>query len=79
MADLSTVRTEIKTWERTFKSINQRDPSIQDIREQPAIGTTFLSSLLHLSDGLQFRGEIQAVQEAIKSSSSGGVYFSQSY
>ncbi|KAJ6621121.1 hypothetical protein B0H10DRAFT_1015993 [Mycena sp. CBHHK59/15] len=43
--DVSTLRTEIKTeiktWERTFKVNSGRDPTVQDIREQPKIAEKY--------------------------------------
>ena len=33
MDDVSAVRTEIKTWEREFKSAHGRAPSVQDIKD----------------------------------------------
>ncbi|KAG1749802.1 uncharacterized protein EDB91DRAFT_1244414 [Suillus paluster] len=41
MADISSIRAEIKTWERDFKSKFSRDPSIQDIRDQPAVADKY--------------------------------------
>jgi hypothetical protein len=38
MDPLSTVRTEIKSWERSFKSKHGRDPTIQDIKSVSSIG-----------------------------------------
>ena len=35
---LSIVRAEVKTWERNFKAKNGRDPSVQDVKDQPEIG-----------------------------------------
>lgn len=37
MADVVSLRAEIKAWEREFKSKFSRDPSVQDIKDQPAI------------------------------------------
>ncbi|KAF7981176.1 hypothetical protein HWV62_34959 [Athelia sp. TMB] len=36
--DVSAVRAHIKSWEREFKAQHGRDPSVQDIRDQPDIG-----------------------------------------
>jgi hypothetical protein len=44
MPDLATVRTEVKAWERDFRSKYGRDPSVQDIRDQPLIGLSFAST-----------------------------------
>lgn len=41
MADVVSLRTEIKAWERDFKSKFSRDPSIQDIKDQPAIADKY--------------------------------------
>ncbi|KIJ65011.1 hypothetical protein HYDPIDRAFT_27745 [Hydnomerulius pinastri MD-312] len=41
MSDLATVRTEVKAWERDFRSRYGRDPSVQDIRDQPAIAEKY--------------------------------------
>lgn len=38
MADLATVRTEIKTWERVFKESQGRPPTLDDIKANNAIG-----------------------------------------
>ncbi|KAJ7161326.1 hypothetical protein C8R43DRAFT_881040 [Mycena crocata] len=35
MDDVSALKAEIKTWERNFRATYGRDPSIQDIKEQP--------------------------------------------
>lgn len=37
--DVAALRVEIKSWEREFKAKHGRDPSIQEIKDQPAIGT----------------------------------------
>ncbi|KAF9229081.1 hypothetical protein BS17DRAFT_2501 [Gyrodon lividus] len=37
MPDLATVRTEVKAWEHDFRARYGRDPSVQDIRDQPLI------------------------------------------
>lgn len=42
MSDLALVRAEIKSWERDFASSHGRDPSVNDIRNQPAIGAPSL-------------------------------------
>ncbi|KAG2045051.1 hypothetical protein BDR03DRAFT_20251 [Suillus americanus] len=41
MADVASLRTEIKAWERDFKSKFSRDPSVQDIKDQPAIADKY--------------------------------------
>ncbi|KAG6817713.1 hypothetical protein H0H87_004504 [Tephrocybe sp. NHM501043] len=41
MSDLSSVRAEVKAWERSFKAANGRDPSIQDIKELPDIAAKY--------------------------------------
>lgn len=38
------VRAEIKLWEKAFRAANGRDPTVDDIRAQPDIGSSFLSS-----------------------------------
>ena len=43
--DLSTLRSQIKSWEHDFKAQNARHPSVQDIKVQPHIGITSRSSL----------------------------------
>ncbi|KAF7436608.1 hypothetical protein PC9H_003441 [Pleurotus ostreatus] len=40
-ADIATVRTEIKEWERYFKETNGRDASIDDIKELPHIAEKY--------------------------------------
>ena len=42
MSNLDLVRADIKSWERDFASRHGRDPSVQDIRDQPRIGTSSL-------------------------------------
>lgn len=37
--EATTLRSEIKAWERAFRSDHGRDPTVQDIKENPAIGT----------------------------------------
>ena len=37
--DVAALRAEIKAWERDFRSKHGRDPSIQEIKDQPTIGT----------------------------------------
>ncbi|KAG6381017.1 hypothetical protein JVT61DRAFT_5412 [Boletus reticuloceps] len=39
MSDL--LRAEIKSWERDFASVHGRDPSVQDIRDQPSIAEKY--------------------------------------
>ncbi|GLB35965.1 hypothetical protein LshimejAT787_0302530 [Lyophyllum shimeji] len=39
--DVSTVKAEIKAWERSFKSSHGRDPTIQDIKLQPDIANKY--------------------------------------
>ncbi|KAJ7293083.1 hypothetical protein C8J57DRAFT_1268070 [Mycena rebaudengoi] len=39
--DVSTLRAEIKAWERSFKVNNGRNASVQDIREQPEIAEKY--------------------------------------
>ncbi|RDB29104.1 hypothetical protein Hypma_015732 [Hypsizygus marmoreus] len=39
--DVSTVKAEIKAWERSFKSTHGRDPSVQDIKQQPNIADKY--------------------------------------
>ncbi|KAG0704375.1 hypothetical protein DFH29DRAFT_380764 [Suillus ampliporus] len=41
MADVASLRAEIKTWEREFKLKFSRDPSVQDIKEQPAVADKY--------------------------------------
>jgi len=40
MTDLATVRAEIKSWERSFKETNGRPPSVDDIKQNDAIGVS---------------------------------------
>ena len=37
--DVAALRAEIKAWERDFKALHGRQPSIDEIRQQPRIGT----------------------------------------
>ncbi|KZP31145.1 hypothetical protein FIBSPDRAFT_883424 [Athelia psychrophila] len=39
--DVSAVRAHIKSWERDFKAEHGRGPSVQDIKEQPAIAEKY--------------------------------------
>ncbi|KAI0801032.1 DNA replication and checkpoint protein-domain-containing protein [Fomes fomentarius] len=39
--DVPTLRAEIKTWEREFRATHGRDPTIQEIKEQPAIAAKY--------------------------------------
>ncbi|KJA25801.1 hypothetical protein HYPSUDRAFT_37273 [Hypholoma sublateritium FD-334 SS-4] len=41
MADLATVRTEIKTWERVFKDSQGRPPTLDDIKANNAIANKY--------------------------------------
>jgi hypothetical protein len=38
MTDSTELRREIKAWEKSFKSENDRDPSVQDIKANPEVG-----------------------------------------
>jgi hypothetical protein len=49
MLHVASVRSEIKAWERSFKDSHGREPSVQDIKAQPAIGPSTASrSSFHL-------------------------------
>ncbi|KAG5353222.1 DNA replication regulator sld2 [Termitomyces sp. T112] len=39
--DVSTVKAEVKAWERSFKAANGRDPTIQDIKNLPEIAAKY--------------------------------------
>ncbi|KAL1951454.1 hypothetical protein VTO73DRAFT_603 [Trametes versicolor] len=39
--DVAALRVEIKSWEREFKAKHGRDPSIQEIKDQPAIAAKY--------------------------------------
>ncbi|KAI6107505.1 hypothetical protein EDD16DRAFT_1740207 [Pisolithus croceorrhizus] len=41
MTELAAVRAQIKAWERDFRSARGRDPSIQDIKDQPHIADKY--------------------------------------
>ncbi|KAI6047795.1 hypothetical protein EDC04DRAFT_2886598 [Pisolithus marmoratus] len=41
MVELAAVRAQIKAWERDFRSARGRDPSIQDIKDQPHIADKY--------------------------------------
>ncbi|KIM88565.1 hypothetical protein PILCRDRAFT_2789 [Piloderma croceum F 1598] len=41
MLHVASVRSEIKTWERNFKDNHGREPSVQDIKAQPAIAEKY--------------------------------------
>ncbi len=42
--DVAPLRAEIKAWERDFRASHGRDPSLQEIKDQPHIGTSHLPS-----------------------------------
>jgi hypothetical protein len=46
-SELATARAEVKAWERSFKQENGREPTVDDIRKQPAVGASH--SLVHLA------------------------------
>lgn len=63
--DVAALRTEIKSWERDFKARNGRGPSVQEIKDQPAIGTSpsaHSSCRVHLPPSRK----IQTVQVPLK-------------
>jgi hypothetical protein len=39
-SDIANVRADIKAWERKFKETNGREPTIDDIKKQPAVGAS---------------------------------------
>jgi len=39
-SELASVRAEIKTWERGFRNTNGRNPTIDDIKQQPTVGAS---------------------------------------
>ncbi|KAJ6520076.1 hypothetical protein C8R45DRAFT_953783 [Mycena sanguinolenta] len=39
--DVSTLKTEIKTWERSFRAKHGREPSVQDIKKQPDLAEKY--------------------------------------
>ncbi|KAJ7193360.1 hypothetical protein GGX14DRAFT_589280 [Mycena pura] len=39
--DVAALRTEIKTWERSFRAAHGRDPSVQDIKDQPGLAERY--------------------------------------
>ncbi|KAF8215947.1 hypothetical protein K438DRAFT_1954628 [Mycena galopus ATCC 62051] len=41
MTDVSTLKTEIKTWERSFRAKHGREPSVQDIKSQPDLAEKY--------------------------------------
>ncbi|KDR85388.1 hypothetical protein GALMADRAFT_132086 [Galerina marginata CBS 339.88] len=41
MAELATVRAEIKAWERSFRESNGRPPTVDDIKQNPAIADKY--------------------------------------
>lgn len=44
MADLATIKADLKAWERTFKAKNGREPKKDDIKLDPDIGTSSIAS-----------------------------------
>ncbi|KAJ7675363.1 hypothetical protein B0H17DRAFT_1081136 [Mycena rosella] len=60
MDEVSTLRTEIKSWERNFRATHGKDASIQDIKEEPGLVQT-------VQEIVQ-RGRGGAAEEALKSS-----------
>jgi len=43
MAELASVRAEIKAWERSFKEFNGRAATVEDVRQNSAIGSSDLN------------------------------------
>ncbi|KAG7098976.1 hypothetical protein E1B28_000863 [Marasmius oreades] len=41
MTDVASVRSEIKTWERSFKEEHGRHPSVEDVRNNPSIADKY--------------------------------------
>ncbi|KAF7347621.1 DNA replication regulator sld2 [Mycena venus] len=41
MVDVATLKTEIKTWERSFRASHGREPSVQDIKKQPELAEKY--------------------------------------
>ncbi|KAJ7103281.1 hypothetical protein B0H15DRAFT_204902 [Mycena belliarum] len=41
MSDVSSLRNEIKSWERNFRATHGREPSVQDIKEQPGLAQKY--------------------------------------
>ncbi len=69
--DVSVVRAEIKSWERQFRKQHARDPTVQEIKDHPAIGESLpvCLSRKHCSSclfSLSYSGEIQALQKTLK-------------
>lgn len=62
--DVSIVRSEIKAWEHAFKAKHAREPSVQDIKDEPAIGTFCRPTLAFLGVESSLSRKVQAVQEA---------------
>jgi len=63
--ELAAVRAQIKTWEREFRSAKGRDPSVQDIKDHPHIGTSpalVVSRRVRTTQSSRSR-EVQAIQE----------------
>jgi hypothetical protein len=65
MTDLPSLRAEIKNWERTFKATEGRNPSVDDIKKLPHIGSTTLPLIL-TPNSIPPSPEIQAVQAVLK-------------
>lgn len=68
MADVASLRAEIKNWERTFTASEGRNPSVDDIKRLPHIGSTARPLILTPSS-TPSSTEIQAVQAVVKSRS----------
>jgi hypothetical protein len=78
MADIAAVRAELKTWERTFKAQNGREPSVHDIKAHPTIGPlSFLMARLpprsHRSGAIH-SGEVQTIQAPLQIRRSFSIY-----
>lgn len=52
--ELAQVRAEIKTWERTFRTENGRDPSRDDIKAVPEISKSMILQSCELSYQISF-------------------------
>lgn len=64
--DLATLRADIKTWERDFKAHHGRQPTIEEIKQLPAMGTYRISSFTDLLSYPITSRKVQALQETLQ-------------
>ena len=63
--DVKSLKTEIKAWENAFKASNKRNPTVDDIKNQPEVGKSRFVTLLHSWHRWKSSWEIQTLQKAV--------------